>query len=255
MMSMKTRINRNFITQTDHDNASLTSMTTVAHRFPEPGDYRGVVHFRGRPVRSFSIGVAKPASIAGSEAALTKIEIDLRSLHLSRGGGTGESSYELETGGYAVFRVPAGTGGGYSVEIHGSTESVEDHKVFDSRELNVDDLLAVVMIRPGVYAVECTTEGTRKTKAELTVTYPDKALGPADPIKLKCGKDGISEEKLKVQPMQGLVFSFASPTRIRVVLVAPDDRPRAPRPRPATRAAERKRSTRRLMMVPRRRAA
>lgn len=28
-MGMKTRINRNFITQTNHDNASLTSMTTL----------------------------------------------------------------------------------------------------------------------------------------------------------------------------------------------------------------------------------
>ena len=64
-MGMKTRINRNFITQTNHDNASLTSMTTLVHRFPESGDYRGVVHFKGSPVSAFRIGVADPASGGG----------------------------------------------------------------------------------------------------------------------------------------------------------------------------------------------
>jgi hypothetical protein len=250
---MKTRINRNFITQTNSDNASLNSMTTVAHRFPESGDYRGVVHFKGSPVRSFRIGVAKPTSAtAQSGAAPTKVEVNLRALNLARGSETEESRYELEEGGYAVFRVPAGTGGGYAVEVHRSTESGEGHKVFDSRELDVNDLLAVVLIRPGIYSVECTTEGTRKTKAELTVTYPEKALKPLDPVRLKCGKEGISTDKLKVQPMQGLVFSFEAPSRIKIELVTPDDRPRVSTPKPAPRATERERLTRRYLMVPRR---
>jgi hypothetical protein len=248
-MTMKTRVNRNFITQTNHDNASLTSMTTVAHKFPESGEYRGLVHFKGSPVQSFRIGVTKPA---GSGAGPTKVEVDLRALQLARGSATEEARYQLETGGYAVFRVLSGTIGGYAVEIHRSTESGEGHKVFDSRELSIDDLLAVVVIRPGLYSVECTTGGALKTKAELTVTYPEKALKPLDPLKVKCGKEGISAEKLKVQPMQGLVFSFEAPTRIKVELVTPDDRPRAPTPKPAPRATERKRMTRRYLMIPRR---
>lgn len=254
-MAMKAGINRNFLTQTNSDNASLTSMTTVAHRFPDSGEYRGVVHFKGGPVGSFRIGVTKPPSAtAGSNVKLTKVEVNLRALHLARGSATAESRYELDTGGYAVFRVPAGTGGGYAVEIHRSTESGEGPKVFDSRELGVDDLLAVVVIRPGAYSIECTTDGTRKTKAGLTVTYPDKALKPLDPLKLKCGKEGISSESLKVQPMQGLVFSFDSPTRVKIELVAPDDRPRTPRRKQAPRATGQKRVTRRLMMVQRRSA-
>ena len=252
MMGMKTRINRNFITQTNHDNASLTSMTTLVHRFPESGDYRGVVHFKGSPVSAFRIGVAAPASAAvGGGATPTKVEVNLGALHLARGTGSEESRYQLETGGYAVFRVPAGTGGGYAVEIHRSTDTGEGRKVFDSRELNVDDILALVMVRPGAYAIECTTDGSRKTKAELTVTYPDRALKPVDPVKLKCGKEGIQSDSLKVQPMQGLVFSFEAPTRIKIELTAPDDRPRVFTNKPTPRAHAGKRLTHRYLMVPR----
>ncbi len=245
---MNTRINRNFITQTASDNSSLTSMTTVVHQFREPGDYRGVLHFKGSPVRSFRIGVAKAASAAGDNPRLTKVEVNLRALHLARGSAVEESRYELEAGGYAVFRVPASTGGGYAVEVHRS-ESGEGPKVFDSRELGVDDMLAVVMIRPGTYSIESTTEGN-KSKAELTVTYPEKYLKPLDPVKLSCGKERVSPDKVKAQPMQGLVFSFEGPTKLRVELTAPDDRPRTPAK--SVVAHKRRKETRRLAMVPRR---
>ncbi|MDA4122700.1 MAG: hypothetical protein OK456_05905 [Thaumarchaeota archaeon] len=244
---MNTRINRNFITQTTSDNASLTSMTTAVHRFREPGDYRGVLHFKGSPVRSFRIGVAKAAPAAGDNPRLTKVEVNLRALHLARGSAVEESRYELETGGYAVFRVPAGTGGGYAVEVHRS-ESGEGPKVFDSRELGVDDMLAVVVIRPGTYSIASTTEGN-ESRAELTVTYPEKYLKPLDPVKLTCTKGRVSPDRVKVQPMQGLVFSFEGPTKLRVELTAPDDRPRTP---PKTIVAHRrKKQSHRLAMVPR----
>ena len=246
-------VNRNFITQTNHDNASLTSMTTIVHRFPEPGDYHGVVHFRGSAVSTFTIGVADSlaSAAAGGGATPTKVEVNLRALHLARGTGSEEPGYQLETGGYAVFRVPAGTVGGYAVEIHRSTGNREGRKVFDSREPSVDDTHAVVMVRPGGYSIECTTDGASKTRADLTVTYPDRVLKPVDPVKLKCGKDGIQPGSLKVQPMQGLVFSFEAPTRIRIELTAPDDRPRVFTNKATARPHAGKRLTHRYPMVPR----
>ena len=251
MTAMKTRINRNFITQTNSDNASLTSMTTVVHKFPEPGEFEGVIHFRGSPVCSFRVGVAKPSTGgAGSSSVSTKVEIDVRALYLARGTETEEARYALEAGGYAVFRVPAGTPGGYSVEIRQSVEGREGPRVFNSRELNVDDIFAVVMIRPGKYKIQCTTGGSHETEAELTVSYPDKALAPLSPVKVDCGKDGITVGQVVVHPMQGLVFSFGAPSRIRVELVTPDDRPRATVPKPKTRATEKKRLTRRYSMFP-----
>lgn len=248
---MKTRINRNFITQTNSDNAFLTSMTTVVHKFPEPGEYDGVIHFRGSPVRSFRVGVAKPSSVApGSGSTPAKVEIDMRALYLARGSETEEARYALEAGGYAVFRVPAGTPGGYSVEIRRSSEGREAPKVFDSRELNVDDTFAIVMIRPGKYKIECTTGDNHRSEAQLTVVYPDKALTPLNPIKLNCGKDGITIGQVDVHPMQGLVFSFGAPSRIRVELITPDDRQKVAVPKPRPRAPEKKRLTRRYSIFP-----
>jgi hypothetical protein len=248
---MKTRINRNFIAQTNSDNAFLTSMTTVVHKFPEPGEYEGVIYFRGSPVRSFRIGVTKPSTAAaGSSSVSTKVEIDMRALYLARGTETEEARYALEAGGYAVFRVPAGTPGGYSVEIRQSSEGREGPKVFNSRELNVDDIFAVVMIRPGKYKIECTTGASHKSEAQLTVAYPDKSLAPLNPVKLDCGKDGIIIGQVDVHPMQGLVFSFGAPSQIRVELVTPDDRQRVTVPKPGPRATEKKRLTRRYSMFP-----
>lgn len=62
----------------------------------------------------------------------------------------------------------------------------------------------------------------------MTVAYPEKMAKMSEPVKVRCAKDGITPAKIKVHSTQGLVFSFETPTRIKIDLVTPDDRPRRP---------------------------
>jgi hypothetical protein len=186
---------------------------------------------------------------ATQQQELTKVDIDLRALQMAGQGATtmsaaamtdeqdgccddcGDSSdgggpFELGVGGYAVFSVPAGAGGGYVVEVYKAGGAGLGPKVFDNRELKESDILALILLRPGVYSVANSLNGA---KAELTVGYPEASLGQMEPVKVACTKDAINPDKIKVRSTQGMVFSFETPSRIKVELVTPDDRPRPPR--------------------------
>ena len=269
-------INRNLITQVNQDSGSLTSATTVVHRFGEDehGEFKGVLHDRrGVAVGEFSIKVGSEESEKHEEEHEHRsqhlpmsVEVDLTSLHpaaMASAASQGSQSSDWDdcdcecegTGvggplmvaheGYAVFRVPAGAAGGYAVELFKSGESGKGAKVFDSRALGKRDMLAVVLMRPGAYSV---TNASNGTKADLRVAYPEKPLGILEPVKVSCAASGITPAAINVQPTQGLVFSFETPSRVKIELQAPDDRPRpsapmAP-PKPATGPAAKKHSFR-----------
>lgn len=264
-------INRNLFTQVNQDSGSLTSATTVVHRFAERGEYKGVViDGRGVAVGEFAMSVGggketeKPEHHEeGSKATLpTSVQVDLTSF---RAGGEASPAPEdgecegcddggqsgamiVASEGYAVFKVPAGATGGYAVELYRSGESGRGEKVFDSRALGRRDMLAVVLLRPGTYSV---TNATNGTKADLKVAYPEKALGLLEPVKVVCAADGIRPNVVRVRPTQGLVFTFETPSRVKVELAAAEDRarPSAPAAPPKTAA---KRQSRRLQLFPRR---
>jgi hypothetical protein len=241
-------INRSAIGALGSDSGSLTSSTTVAHKFAEPGEYHGLVHIRGVATRSFTISVKAARQPAGDVGAaqLSKVDINLRALHMPMQAA---SSFELAAGGYAVFRVPAGAVGGYAVEVFSSAEKGPGPKVFDSRELGEEDLLATVLLRPGLYSVENAVDGA---KAELTVLYPENTPKQPEPMKVKVS-NGFTPSKIKLHPTQGLIFGFESASRIKISLVTPEDRP--PRPRPHHAASRSgKKTTRQLRIMPRRRA-
>jgi hypothetical protein len=244
-------INRSVLSQVGSDSGSLTSSTTIAHRFAEAGEYRGLLHIRGKEVREFTISVVMgqaAATGAAMETAsqLTSVDVNLRRMHMPTlaAGDDDATHFELEAGGYAVFRVPAGAVGGYAVEVHkeGGT------KVFDSRELKEGDLFAAVMLRPGTYSVTNAIDGA---KGELTVAYPDKIPKQLDPVKAKFTAGAVVPAKIRVHPMQGLVFGFETPSRVKIELVAPEDRPpRARVPRHTAPSGTRKKVTRLLKMIP-----
>jgi len=48
------------------------------------------------------------------------------------------------------------------------------------------------------------------------------------PVKIRCTKSAILPNAIGVQPMQGLVFNFDTPSRVKIELVTPEDRPRRP---------------------------
>ena len=75
-------------------------------------------------------------------------------------------------------------------------------------------------------------------------------------MKVVCAADGIRPSAIRVHPTQGLVFSFETPSRVKIDLVAPEDRarpsaPAAPPPKAASQGAAKKHS-RRLELYPRR---
>lgn len=264
-------INRNLFTQVNQDSGSLTSATTVVHRFAELGGYKGVVvDGRGASVGEFSIRVGEGKEKAGDReghgASLpTSVQIDLASLQgssVSAGGASSDDdcggcdddgqsgTITVAPEGYAVFKVS--NGGGYAVELYKSSEAGKGEKVFDSRALGKRDALAVVLLRPGSYSV---TNASNGTKADLRVAYPDKALGILDPVKVVCAAEGINPTSIKVKPTQGLLFNFETPSRVKIELVAPEDRQRpaapAATPKMASQGTAPKHS-RRMQLYPRR---
>ena len=278
-------INRNLFTQVNQDSGSISSATTVVHRFAERGAYKGVLlDGRGAAIAEFevSVGGGNEERMEQSEGhehrheeneseslppLPTKVDVDLTSLRGAATSATSSASdgcegcgddvdggqYRVASGGYAVFKVPAGAAGGYAVELYKSAESGKGEKVFDSRALGRSDMLAVVLLRPGAYSV---TNASNGTKAELKVAYPEKVPRLLDPVKVTCAGDAIRPDAIKVYPTQGLVFSFEAPSRVKIELVAPDDRPRpSVAPAPSRAALGRKKHGRSLRLAPRHRGS
>jgi hypothetical protein len=268
-------INRNLITQVNQDSGLLTSATTVVHRFGERehGEYKGVLYDRRAvAVGEFSISVGgdetekseKREEGRTGQPLPMSVEVDLTSLHPTAASeGSPASGWEececedegvggalkVVSEGYVVFKVSAGAAGGYAVELYKSAESGRGEKVFDSRALGRSDLLAVVLLRPGAYSV---TNASNGTKAELKVAYPEKPLGLIEPVKVTCGS-AIRPDVISVQPTQGLVFSFETPSRVKIVLVTPEDRARpvAPKAPPSRASQGAAKHSRRLQLWPR----
>lgn len=267
-------INRNLIAQVNQDSGLLTSATTVVHRFGkgEHGEYNGVLYDR-RAVAvgefSISVGGDEPEKDERDEGSRTgqyfpmSVEVDLTSLHPAAASqGSPTSGWEecacedegaggalkVASEGYVVFKVPVGAAGGYAVELYKSAESGRGEKVFDSRALGRSDLLAVVLLRPGAYSV---TNASNGKKADLKVAYPEKPLGLIEPVKVTCGST-IRPDFISVQPTQGLVFSFETPSRVKIALVTPEDRARpAPKAPPSRASQGAAKHSRRLELWPR----
>jgi hypothetical protein len=254
---MPATINRSVLSQVDSDSGSLTSSTTVAHRFPEAGEYHGLLHIRGKDVREFTISVVKGRQEAAQSDApevapqAAKVDVNLRRLHMpAPAGSNGDATlFKLEAGGYGVFHVPAGAVGGYAVEVYKGASKGSGAKVFDSRELKEGDLFAAVVLRPGTYSVANSIDGA---KAELTVAYPEKMPKQLEPVKVKFAGGSIVPAKIRIHSTQGLVFSFETPSRVKIELVAPEDRPpRARAPRHPSPVGTRKKVSRMLKITPR----
>lgn len=211
---MKAMINRHMFTQGNVDSGSITMMSTIVHKFSEPGEYKGNV-IKGRNiVGHFTIIVGKKET----PGLPTQAQIDLRQVEAptARADGALANRFSVGADGYAVFKVAAGAGG-YAVEVY-----KDGSKVFDSCELQGDDLYYVMVLRPGTYSV---TNAVTNARAELTVAYPEKGMARnAEPVRIECGKGGITPERISVKPMQGMVFSCKAPTRIKIDLVRPEDR-------------------------------
>ena len=264
---MKAIINRHMFTEGNVDSGSITMRTTVVHKFSEPGEYLGNVmkgkavvgQFRivvGKKQEATAAANAKSAEMSPS-AGSTQAHIDLQQMEApaARSGQAPVANrFVVGADGYAVFKASAGAGG-YAVEVFKAAE--KGAKVFDSRELKGDDLLYVLVLRPGTYSV---TNALTNARAELVVAYPEKGMPRnLEPIRVESGASSISPQRLDVKPMQGIVFSFKAPSRIKIDLVKPEDRAEvaasakdnAQQARPKGAKASGKKILRRIRITPR----
>lgn len=252
-MTIKASINRELFRQINTDSGSLTMLSTVVHRFSEPGEYEGVVirglngaDGRGGIVsRRFAIVVVRdgpdaetPATsqtssgTAGAAASSMSQTGTQPSASITQSGqvmidlaGIAYDRFFLNSGGYAVFYVSAGHGD-YTVQVStiGKVKDKNQTKVFDNRELKEDDVLSVMVIRPGTYSV---INSVNDTKAELVVNYPElgKMQKNPQPVTIECTSNQIVPDRIRIDPSQGLVFKFKTPSRIKIDLIKPEDRP------------------------------
>jgi hypothetical protein len=160
-----------------------------------------------------------------------QVQVDLKALDLSAGQQIEDKSqnrFRLKREGYGLFYVSTGAGG-YAVQIHKAEKDGSRAAVFDSRKLKDDDLFVATVLRPGTYSI---TNATTDARAELTVMYPEVGRIPRSPqpVSLECTRQSITPSKMKISPTQPLVFSFDVPSRIKIELAKPEDRPRFVKP-------------------------
>jgi hypothetical protein len=225
-IKMKPVLNPLVFSQVNLDSASLTMLTSTIHKVSEAGSYDGTIMRGSNIVSIFRLNAIDLSPTDCATEAKSQVNIDLKSLdspvadHIE---SLSNNSFQVRTGGYAVFHVSGGAGG-YSVELQKTGEQKKT-KVFDSKKLGENDNFIATVLRPGTYNI---TDIDNKTKAELIVAYPEIGKIPKQPqpVKVECTPKAITPAKIKINPTEPLLFSFKTTSRIKIELTKPEDRPR-----------------------------
>jgi hypothetical protein len=213
-------INRFIFSQKDLDSGSLTVLASVAHRFSEIGVYYAKIRRGENEVGRFKIVVDESVSAPQS------VKVDLKALDLpvsQQSVSERCGCFNLNPNGYAVFVVSTGAGG-YVLEIEKSGSEC-GRKEFDNRELLGEDLFVATLLRPGTYRV---VNALTKAEAKLSVVYPELGKTPrfSQPVNVECTEKAITPSKIVVNPGQGVVFCLKVPSRLKIELTQPEDRPK-----------------------------
>lgn len=216
-------VNRHLFTQMSVDSGSLTMLGVVIHRFPEPGEYVGVVEREGVEARRFRLMVDE-------DSRGMQVNVDLTTLdggHSHSGDcdctdkkAGADPTFVVNPSGYVLFHVSSGRGG-YAVRV-GRLERPEP-ALFDSTKLEGDDLFAVTLIRPGTYSVRNLAGDAH---GEIVVSYPKVGKQPHRPdeaVEIVCTDKAFRPAKITIQAAQGQLYRFRTPSRIAIELVEPDD--------------------------------
>lgn len=216
---MKAYINRQLLGQTFFDSSSLTMLGAVIHNFSDPGEYLGTVLKGKEFVKDFHLSVDE-------KCPAMQVDIDLAALDKDVSENCrckAEKRFVINPKGYAVFHVSFGAGG-YSVRV-GKPKGEKEAELFDSARLETGDLLAVTLIRPGVYSV---TNTLTKARGKITVAYPKKeykAYRPLKPVNIECTEQAFKPESISIQAAQGQVYHFQTPSQIKIELLEAEKGP------------------------------
>ncbi len=231
---MSARFNSLFLNQTTFDSASPLGSAVVVHRFDDEGEYEVELGREDEMPDRVALSVASAAK-KDQAAQASSVRIDIAGA--APGTIAGLRHNKIDVGGYASFTsAHARSSGSIIVARKRGAKAAE----FDSRRLGENDIFAVTLVRPGLYAVRNTLG---KAEGRIVVSYPvvgDRPYRPADPVGVLCTKKGFSPEHLEIGPAQGIIFRFEAVAHLVVELLERDDGPKAgPRGRWSGRPAQR----------------
>jgi hypothetical protein len=225
-------LNAEFIRQVSFDSASPGGSSSVLHRFDEPGEY--VVSFvRDEQIVQRAALTVRKVEPTDREVP-TQVEFDLTALSRpapkevccpvdTRIVDEFGSRFSVKAGGYASFTASKPQGA-YLIRAERVAEG-EKYRTFRSEHLEGADLFAVTLIRPGTYSVDNLVGGAQ---SKIRVAYPvvgTKPYRPPPPVTIECTESGFSPSLTDLQPAQGVVYKFKTPSRIKIRLEQRDDGP------------------------------
>ncbi len=231
---MNIKINRFLFSQTNIDSGSITPHSTLVCKFPDTGEYQGVVMKGTGIVSRFRLRVLEKRPLDRSPSLSTTNSREA-SQHIDENKQVNDTSnqinidlsnitniYTLKKGDYVVFYVSTGAGG-YSIELY-RFEKGSQIKTFDSKELKNGVIFSAMVIRPGTYLI---TNTINNAKADLVVNYPElgKMKKILTPINVESNSKEIVPNKINIDPSQGLIFKINALSRIKIELTKPEDRP------------------------------
>jgi hypothetical protein len=252
-------LDQRFLRQTRFDSALPAGTGVVVHRFARDGEFQ--LHVRrgeetvqrvrvnvgrgpggrddddsggkhggprqGRPAGAADPLAAEPPPAGGTEAPTARV-VALDVTTLLRPSAQPPALDDLPSRGYLSI-----TSSQPMAEHHivvGTGDKADD--VLDTRRLGSRSLFAVTLIRPGRYRLVNAVTGS---EAAVVVTYPQLGKTPYRPpaaLEIQCTADGFGAREFRISPAQGIVFRFATESRIQLELVEPDDGPEGGQPRP-----------------------
>jgi hypothetical protein len=216
-------LNRSVFTQTAFDSSSLTVLTTLIHRFPEPGDYELFISSLRKPVRRLHVHVSPAIGDYQVNLDLASLDGGERSCGCGSAGG-----YELAVGGVMSFFVSKGSDK-FSVKITQADDANKRKRTLLRSEEDVPegDFFAVTLVQPGTYRA-VTSDG--REKKIIRVRMPKGKPYRVDEAMLIRVRKGGDFERRSVQlyPGQSVVFQMDRSTRIQLILEEGEGRPRAP---------------------------
>lgn len=217
------------------DSGALTMLGGIVHRFPDPGQYRGVVISADDSTLVFQLTVDEnEAAIPMNFDLAAVVEGSAGSPCQCAAGHGGQPHFVLGCRTPLLLHVSGGRGG-YAVHVSPAAEEPQ-RPVFDSRQLNGGDLFAATILRPGRYTVVNTLdENGRGASMEIPIpTVGRSARRPPPAAQVVCGPGGFEPSEIRLSAMQGSVFACETPARISIELEQPYDP--AERPSPAANA-------------------
>jgi plastocyanin len=220
-------INQLFLTQTSFDSASPGGSAVLVRQFEREGDYEIVLAREDQRIAGIPLVVgrarsAEQAARAGEGEAPQAMALDLAAL--LRPSATAPEATRIAPGTHLSFTAPRPSG--HYVLVKSATG--DGGEEFDSRKLDSSCVFAATLIRPGTYSLTNQITGAR---GRIVVTYPQIGSAPyrpPAPLSVQCTQDGFGAEELTLSPGQGIIFRFATESRVQIELVEPDDGPAAP---------------------------